>query len=146
MVTQEAITADLLIRALDQPLPQQTVEVVLAIATAIQTITIVTIREGTQIAITTIDHTTLIHQIATTVVLILLAVLEATTTIAAQEAIITAAVLEVITTAEVAQEAAIAAVVVVLQEAVTVAEEVAEAVVVLADNYINLVDHTYVYK
>ena len=145
MVTQEAITADLLIRALDQPLPQQTVEVVLAIATAIQTTTIVTIREGTQIAITTIDHTTLIHRIATTVVLILLAVLEATT-IAAQEAIITAAVLEVITTAEVAQEAAIAAVVVVLQEAVTVAEEVAEAVVVLADNYINLVDHTYVYK
>ncbi|MCS4240224.1 hypothetical protein M2391_003233 [Myroides odoratus] len=37
-------------------------------------------------------------------------------------------------------------VVVVLQEAATAAEEVAEAVVVLADNYINLFDHTYVYK
>lgn len=146
MVTQEVITADLLIRVLDQRLPQQTVEVVLAIATAIQTTTIVTIQEGTQTAITTIDHTTLIHRIATTVVLILLAVLEVITTIVAQEAITTVVVLEAITTAVVVQEATIAVVVVVLQEAATAAEEVAEAVVVLADNYINLFDHTYVYK
>lgn len=136
MVTQEVITADLLIRALDQHLPQQTVEVVLAIATAIQTTTIVTIQEGIQTAIITTDHTTLIHRIATTAVLILLAVLEVITTIVAQEVITTVAVLEAITTA----------VVVVLQEAATVAAEVAEAVVVLADNYINPFDHTYVYK
>ena len=144
MVTQEVITADLLIRALDRRLPQQTVEVVLAIA--IQTTTIVTIQEGIQTAIITTDHTTLIHRIATTAVLILLAVLEVITTIVAQEVITTAVVLEAITTAVVVQEAAIAAVVVVLQEAVTAAAEVAEAVVVLADNYINLFDHTYVYK